>query len=401
VTEIREVGLDRLADLLRPISTTLGFELTADSLDAHARLPEQDFRVAAFEDEEIVAAALSYRFELSIPGGALPVAGLTGVGVLPTHTRRGLLSSLMRAHLDGVRQRELPLAALWASEGGIYGRFGYGLASLVLEVAIERDRIAPLLGRRTSAPVRLVAEDDAARLLPSVWERVRGTVPGPLSRSPEWWALRVGDAPWQRRDRRPLQRAVLELDGCVEGYVLYRHSPRYEDGVPVGDLDVLEAVATSPAATRELWRYLLSIDLVQHVNARLLPVDHPLLMLTDEPARLHARLGDGLWVRLVDVGAALTARAFAGLGEVVLDVRDQLCPWNEGCWRVSSDGVERVSTAADLALDVAALGSVYLGGFTFGALVRSTRVEELRPGAADRADALFRTAAEPWCPEIF
>ncbi len=400
--EIREVGLDRLGELLRPIGTSLGFEPTPETLETFSALPEQDFRLAALDGEEIVGGAVSYRLEIAVPGGSAPVAGLTGVGVLPTHTRRGLLRALMREHLDRAHERGLPLASLWASEGAIYGRFGYGLASLVLETSIECDAIAPLLGAGTPGGVRLLPADEAARLLPPVWERLRATVPGPFSRSPEWWSLRLGDADWQRRGRRPLQRAVLELDGDVAGYALYRHAPRYEDGVAEGELEVMEAIAVSRSATRELWRYLFSIDLVRRVKASLLPVDHPLLLLTDEPARLHARVGDGLWLRLVDVAAALSERTYAGAGRLVLGVADAFCPWNEGTYVLEGGEARRDDDAEpELRLDVRALGAVYLGGFTFAQLERAGRVEELRPEAAAHADALFRTDVRPWCPEIF
>src|SRR5262245_1353544 len=138
-----------------------------------------------------------------------------------------------------------------------------------------------------------------------------------------------------------------------------------------------------------------------HVRAGLLPVDHPLLLLLAEPRRLRFSLRDGLWVRLVDVGAALSARTYAAPGSVVVDVLDRFCPWNEGRWRVSDAGAERVATEPGLRCHVTALGSIYLGGFTWAQLRRAMRVEELRPGAAARADALFHTPHAPWCPEIF
>ena len=134
----------------------------------------------------------------------------------------------------------------------------------------------------------------------------------------------------------------------------------------------------------------------------LLPVDHPLLLLVAEPRRLRWSVRDALWVRLVDVGAALAARAYAATDPVVLEVVDEFCPWNHGRWRVSAAAVERTSAAADLSADVTALGSVYLGGFSWMQLARSLRVTELQPGGLARADALFtRHDPAPWCPEIF
>jgi predicted acetyltransferase len=157
----------------------------------------------------------------------------------------------------------------------------------------------------------------------------------------------------------------------------------------------------SPEATREIWRYLIDVDWMATVKAFLLPVDHELLLLLAEPRRARFTLADSLWVRLVDVGAALGARTYRDTEPVVLDVRDAFCAWNEGRWRVGPEGAAQVDGDADLALDVDALGSVYLGGHSFADLRRANGLEELREGGIERADALFRTARKPWCPEIF
>jgi predicted acetyltransferase len=159
-------------------------------------------------------------------------------------------------------------------------------------------------------------------------------------------------------------------------------------------------VTPTPEAARELWRWLLDFDWTSEFSANLLPLDHELFMLVAEPRRLRFQVGDGVWVRLIDVGQALSARTYND-GEIVLDVEDTFVPENTGRWRVTPSGAERTDGAADVRLDVTGLGSVYLGGFTFDALVRSSRAHELTEGAAVRADALFRTSIEPWCPEIF
>ena len=160
-------------------------------------------------------------------------------------------------------------------------------------------------------------------------------------------------------------------------------------------------IGATPAATASIWRYLLDVDWTQTVAARLLAADHPLLLLLARLNLSRPTLSDGLWVRLVDVGAALSGRSFAGDGAVVLAVRDEFCEWNAGRWRVEGGSAVRTDADADLALDVADLASPYLGGFTFRELWRAHRVEELREGGLDRADDLFRTDIAPWCPEIF
>src|SRR6476620_3260200 len=165
-------------------------------------------------------------------------------------------------------------------------------------------------------------------------------------------------------------------------------------------LQVSEALGTSPEALDAVWRYLLAIDWVARIDAFWLPLDHPLFHWLREPRRMACRVIEGLWVRLVDVEAALAARSL-GDGSIVLELHDEGCPWNHGRWSVQAGSVKRTTAPADLSLDVAALGSAYLGGFTFAALALARRVEELKPDALARADAIFATARQPWCPELF
>ena len=199
----------------------------------------------------------------------------------------------------------------------------------------------------------------------------------------------------------PKRLVVLEREGRPEGYAIYRHKPKWTDGISDSELQVVEAVALDGRPTAEIWRYLLDVDWSARTTASLLPVDHPLWWLLATPRNMRPRVGDGLWVRLVDVGAALSARAYASDGAVVFDVIDDFCPWNAGLWRVSGGRAKRTTAAPQLRLDVNALGCAYLGGFSFSGLVRGGRAEELRRGAAARADALFAADRAPWCPEIF
>ena len=186
------------------------------------------------------------------------------------------------------------------------------------------------------------------------------------------------------------------------GYALYRVFSKFEYGSSAGHVEVIEALGDGAIATRELWRVVLDMDWLATLKAFLLPIDHPLLLQLRYPRRLQMRIGDGLWVRLVDVGAALSARAYGGEGTVVFEVEDEFLPENTGRWKLAGGKAERTDEAADLALDVRELGAVYLGGFTFGELLRAGIVRELKDGGAARADAVFLyDAPKPWCPEIF
>jgi predicted acetyltransferase len=313
-----------------------------------------------------------------------------------------VLTEMMRTQLDDVHERGEPIAALWSSEEAIYPRFGYGMASLAGEISIARDRAAFALPYEPAGRMRLVAPDEAKTLLPPVWDAARPRTPGFFGRPAAWWEDRIVREPEERPQGTGAKRfAVHDSGGEVDGYAIYRHASSWDQGVSTSTLRVVEAIAASPEVMREVWRYLLDIDQQQTIAGRLLPLDHPLFLLLAEPRRLKFRIHDALWVRLVDVGAALSGRGYAAEGRVVFEVQDDFCPWNAGRWRLEGSEATRSEDEPDLRLDVTALGSVFLGGFTFAELRRACRVEEAREGAVARADAIFRTDVAPWCPEIF
>src|SRR5262245_60074146 len=395
-------NLEEFGQAVFAIGQYFGLQPTEERVERFSKNLPIERMHAARENGVIVGGAGAFPFELTVPGGVVPTAGVTVVGTFPTHRRRGVLRAMMRAQLDDVHVRGEPVALLWASEDTIYSRFGYGIASFTAEIDLPREHSAYHTSFAPAGAARVVPLSEAEALVAPVWARVAAETPGMFARTSAWWQARaLADPEWRRRGGGELQCVVLELGGRPTAYALYRLNIGFDRGVQTGAVDVAEAMGDSPEATAALWRYLLDIDWMPHVRAGLLPVDHPLLLLLAEPRRLRFSLRDGLWVRLVDVGAALSARTYAAAGSVVIDVLDRFCPWNEGRWRVSDGGAERVATAPELRCDVTALGSVYLGGFSWAQLVATMRVEERHPGAAARADALFRTPRAPWCPEIF
>jgi len=395
-----EVGEMRRA--LVPIWQFFGSAPDDGTMERFPRVLPVERMLAAWEGQEIVGGGGSFPFSLTVPGGEAGCAGVTVVGVHPTHRRRGVLTQLMRAQLDDVHARGEPLAALWASEAPIYGRFGYGVASLCGDVDLARERTAFHDGHRRTAPARFLELDEALEQLPPIYDRVCAATPGMFRRTRDWWEVRVLLDPEARREGAgPHRRVLVELPDGEAGYAIYRHQPKWEDASAVSSVHVVEALGTSPAATKEVWRYLLDMDWTAWIKGQLLAVDHPLFLLLAEPRRLRFRLSDALWLRLVDVGAALSARSYAAGERIVLDVRDEFCPWNEGRWALEGGEAHRTDGEPDLRLGVADLGAVYLGGFTFADLWRAGRVEELVAGALGRADGLFRSDVKPWCPEIF
>jgi predicted acetyltransferase len=308
----------------------------------------------------------------------------------------------MRAQLDDVHERGEPVAALTASEETIYGRFGYGIASWMGDVSVPAGfaRFARPLERR--GRIRLVSADEAKTTFPRIWDELMTIRPGVFTRTETWWETRVFEDPKERRNGGgPKQYALCEFDGEARGYAIFRHRMNIERSVSSARLAVIEAISADRDATAELWRFLLDIDWQERIESWLLPPDHPLFLLLASPRRAGYQLGDGLWIRVVDVEAAIAARTYGSDEPLTFELADEFCPWNEGAWRLVGGTVSRTDEAPMLRLDAQALGSVYLGGISFSQLHQAGRLEEVEAGALARADRLFGWPLQPWCPEIF
>jgi len=308
---------------------------------------------------------------------------------------------MMRRQLDDVAERGEAVAILTASEGVIYGRFGYGMAAPATELDAERAAFALRNDPGTRGSVRLLTADEAAEVFPPVYERVRVERPGMLGRSAEAWKYsRLADPEHWREGSGPKFYALLETDGEAVGYALYGMAARWDGGRPKGEVRIVEALAATPEATAELWRFLFGIDLVVKLKSDAADPAWSLFLMVADPRRLHVTVSDGLWLRLVDLAAALGARTFAVGEPVVLEVVDDMLPRNAGRWSVGPRP-ERSDAEADVALDVADLACAYLGAFSFERLAAAGRARELRPGGLARATALFATPLPPYCPEGF
>jgi predicted acetyltransferase len=401
--EVRTVkDLDEFTSAVYAIGQYFGMVPTEERMQRFLDLVTLERMHAACSDGAVVGGAAAFAFNVTVPGGDLPTAGVSVVGVYPTHRRRGVLRSLMRAQLDDAHERGEPLAALWASEETIYGRFGYGLAAFCGEINLAHEYTAFARPFEPAGTVRFLEPDEALEAIPPVFERIRLDHPGMFSRSNLWWEDREIKDPEERREGAgPKRWVAYEQDGAIEGYAVYRHKPGWEAGSTIAELRVLEALGSTPEATRDVWAFLLAVDWKANLTASLLPLDHPLFLLLATPRRMRYRMGDGLWLRLVDVGAALSGRQYGEEGVIVFDVQDDFCPWNEGRWALEGGTATRSDAEPDLRLPVQSLASAYLGGIPFNALARAGRVEELNPGALMRADRLFMWDRHPWCPEIF
>jgi predicted acetyltransferase len=367
--------------------------------DTDLKLLAPERTLGAFDGDDVVATGGWYSLGMTLPGGSTEVAGVTWISVNPTYRRQGVLRALMTRQLDDLHDGGHPVAALWASEPGIYGRFGYGLASW--QLSLKAAKGARFLRPVENGGIRLVV-GPTGKDLAAVHEAVLPHRPGWFARDDDWWAHRLQDHDRARGGASSL-RAVLLDD---RGYALYRTRNTWSDGGADGTVQVVELVGVDADAEARLWRFLLDTDLAGTITAWNLPVDTPLLQLVADVRRLQARKADGLWVRLVDLAEALPLRRYAGELDVVVEVADEHCAWNAGRWRLHvADGAmtcERTDREADLSLDVRELGAVYLGGTRLVDLATAGLVAEHTGGAVAAASAAFGWHGRaPHCPEVF
>ncbi|HCT78083.1 MAG TPA: GNAT family N-acetyltransferase [Micromonosporaceae bacterium] len=355
--------------------------------------------------EEVVGHTGIFTRDLTVPGAVIPAAFVTMVAVAGTHRRQGVASTLLRQQLADVRATGEPVAVLWASEGRIYQRFGYGLASRRMGLKINTREVQLNAPRAAQSRIRAGAPKDLLADLVPAYEAVRAGRPGFASRSKQWWDFLLADPAARRGGGGPQRAIVHEGPNGPDGYALFRVKQGWHDGGPDGKVMVHHVVAANPAAYRELWRYLLDIDLTRSVSLHFAAIDEPLFDMVNEPRQLGATVGDGLWLRIVDVPAALSARRYAAPIDLVLDISDDLFPQNTGRFRLTglTGGAHCVLSTdpADLSLDVGTLGALYLGGGTAGALADAGRINELRPGAVAEAHAAFTWHRAPAGIEMF
>jgi len=402
--EIRGVAPEEVRTFIGAIEAAFSEQLDEQELAAELSVFEVDRALAAVEGDLIAGGVGAYSLEVSVPGGELPMAGITAVGVLPTHRRRGILTALIRRQMDDLRDRGEPLAGLWASEGSIYGRFGYEPAVRAAELSIERARSAFTSDTTGRGIIRLMEKEKALDAMRGPYDAVRRVQPGMMARSPARWAAAFSDPESRRGGGSALFFAVHETDE-VDGYAAYRVVHRWEAGTGKGVLKVFELAASDDAAYADLWRYCLDVDLVETVEATLCTVDEPLAHLLADPRALTVHVRDSLWLRPVDVAAALAGRRYAVEGSVVLGVADDFCPWNTGAYALDGGpegaACTRSDAEPDLSLSVNELGAAFLGGTRLSSLARAGRVREHTPGMLALADAMFAWSRAPWTPNHF
>lgn len=351
-------------------------------------------------DHSVGAVARSFDTVLTVPGGRVPAAGVSSVGVRSDRRRRGHLRALMTAQLEHLRGTGAVAATLRATEATIYERFGYGVASSYATLTVDRARARLRPGAAPEKTLRLVAPTAALQLLPGVHDRLARTRPGAIARPSWWWTAQVA----RKLDKdEPLWVLCTEDgEGEVDGWVIYTaihtDTPSEEHRTEVG---VIDLVGATPEVELALWQAALAIDLAETVVAQGRPLDEnlPLALVDPRAARMSA-VEDETWLRLLDVPSALAARSYGVAEPVVVEVDDPLLEGNSGRYRVGPDGSARTDATPDVHVGVSELAAVYLGGTRFTALAAAVRVrgdaEALR-----RADLLFAADRAPWSGTYF
>lgn len=402
IRPIQEHELDAFVDLM---DVAYLQDSKQDRRDHYRTINELDRSFGAFDGDQLVGTISAYSFDLTVPGErTLPMGGTTVVAVRPTHRRRGILRGMIDVHLDDVRRRAEPLAGLWASEASIYGRFGYGCAIdfVMLDVSSDAAAIAGPIDHRTE--IRMVDRPSFAAAAPQLYEEVRLTRPGGLTRTPEWWtARRLAELSSGGGGLSSYRYALASREGQLVGYVFYRTKDAVRDGVSRGEVHIAELLGTDVDAELALWRFIFGIDLTKTVKAPFRTVDDPILHRLIDRRAVKVSTSDGVYLRFMDLTKALAGRSYAVPGVLTFEITEPADI--QGTYRLEamSDGTAHCTHdegSADMRLSARTLAACYLGGYRIGALAKAGRIAGVRDKIR-LADLMFSDQVAPIAREIF
>jgi predicted acetyltransferase len=405
---IRNITADETEQFRHSLASVFAFE-PADDPNGSARfraLIDPGQLWAAFDQDQIVATAGSYNFRVGIPGGVLPMAGLTLVTVKPTHRRRGILRQLMQAHLDDASNRNFAVSGLFASEASIYGRFGFGVAAHCHAITVTNAhalRFAPALALDS---VEWLEEPEARKRLPAIYASATAGRPGVLHRTSMWWQeRRFLEIAMFRGGATTRRTVVARRNGVDVGYVVYRQRGGWDDGLPSGKVEIVELISVDGQAESTLWQFMLQIDLFPTVSWAMAPVDGVLPLLLQDSRRVRREVQDNLWLRVNDVAAALSARRYQTDEELhlVVDGESFVIASKGGhgsCTAVGTRVAGAVASLPTIVMDRCSLAQLYLGSGSATQLADAGTIS----GTSEAVFALNRLFAWPvaaWCPEVF
>jgi predicted acetyltransferase len=394
--EITTPTADQWPDMFRADARGFGFVPEPSDIETRQSIIDMSRFRMAMDRGKIVGVAGSYAMDVTLPGGStVPMSGVTWVSVAATHRRQGLLTRLIEACHADTDERGEPVAMLFASEGGIYERFGYGIASHMRRVAIDRRAATfrPDLSPDLRA-VEFIEGDDAVAQRERLWEQFRRQRAGEVSRSAAWQQF-LADI-WGKPSDGLTQAFFLAHD---HGYAAYRMGENWTEGVPKYRLELVELVALTPQAHLDLWATIVGVDLVTTIGLRTLPLDDPLpYYFTDSRVVTTLGIKDGVWANVRDVATCFGARTYGTAAKMVIEADGRR-------WAIESDGAEAscrsVRTRPDLVTDHATLGALLFGGIRPSQLVAAGRLTARSTDMVRRADPFFVTSPEPQCLTYF
>jgi predicted acetyltransferase len=367
-----------------------GFRSQVD-FDIHRLVFTPDRSIMAFDGKDMVGNALSYEMDMYIPGGISKIAAVASVSVQATHRRKGINRSIMKYQLEDIHSRQEPLAVLQASESIIYGRYGYGMASVESNLEIAKTRSAYAVDQVSEGQPYFIEESEAREIFPQIYAKAIENRVGMVSRKENWWEFRFREPGLKGGD--PNSWFIkYQKNGINDGYLRYT--------IDDAELNIIELIASSNEAYSSLWRLCLDMDLVDIIKAEHRPVDEELKWLLADPRRLVEHSCDRYWVRLVDVKKALSQRSYSVDGSLTLEVKDSFLPWNQEVVELMSESGESSCATStrnpDIVLSAGDLGAVYLGGINFSTLLAAGRIEEVTKGSVTKANLMFSTTRSPW-----
>lgn len=400
VRPLTDADMDRLFEVDK--IAFLGGPDSPELMAWERRFLELDRTIGIFDGDTQVGGASIFTMRLTVPDARqVAMAGVSWVSMLPTHRRRGGLTKMMRHQLHDLHERGAePIAGLTASHPEIYGRYGYGRPTQAVGFNISRaHNVLRLPDGVDDVALRLVDPKSALEAVRQIYARQILSRPGMIDRPEIWFDFETDDLEQIRDGQSNLRLVLAERDGATVGYAMYRTK---EAGHSKGELYVRDVYADDQAAYAALWQMLLNVDLsTSTITASMgFPLDDPLFAMLESSRYATPTLRDGLYVRLVDVDRALTARTYAAPIDAVFEVIDEFCPWNAGRWRLVGDEkgatCTRTDSTADLTIDVRELASIYLGGVTLRALAAANQVTEHTTGAVRAVSKAFASDIEPW-----
>ncbi len=391
--EIRYAAAEEFAAVAELDGASFGFTYSPEALeDAQLDLDLDRILVAAV-GSQIVGVSAELPFRMTVPGGdEVPATGLTWVSVELTHRRRGIVRSLLEQQVRAAAAAGDAALILGASEAGIYGRYGFGVATHHRLSVVQRRR-ARLAEPVDTGAVQRMTTERARDLLPALYERWRRGTPGGVTRDERRWQLMLLDREYQRGGKSGLFHLVHP-----DGYLSYRVKSRWDDGDPQGQCTIVDYAPITPEAHAALWQTLLAMDLIGPIEAGVIALDDPLPLLLTDPRSVDTKhLGDGMWVRPLDVPALLGRRRYGVEVECVLEVRDPLLGDGRYRLRGGPDGAtcSRTDARPDVTVGVADLGAVCLGGFRLARLARAGRVAAVDAALVQRLDLALLAEREP------